>query len=139
MAIIDTEDLQSWPLFSRNPWLLRLRLNHIQDDRDYVLVRLADRADICVGSKGFDCAEGFLRDFARLEEWEVRGRLLLLRNNFGDVRFDQGRIVSVLVKLSIVDFVRLAFLLLLRRNDCSHYELESGSLYLEVTLRRLCK
>ena len=69
MSIVDTKDLQLWPLVSGYPWIFCLRLNDVQDNRDPIFVCLAHSADICIRCKGLDRAESFGANLACLEEW----------------------------------------------------------------------
>jgi hypothetical protein len=59
MSIIDTKDLKFRPLVGRHSWHLISWLNHIQNDRNPVLVSFTHDAYICVCGKCFDCAESF--------------------------------------------------------------------------------
>ena len=79
MSIVDTKDLQFGPLVGRDPWRLRLGLNHVEDNRDPIFVRLSHCTDVCIGRKGFDRAESFGANLASLEEWKRGLRLILLQ------------------------------------------------------------
>lgn len=57
MTIVNSEDLDLWPLLLRNLGLLIGRLDDVEDDGDSVLVGLSHQADVCVGSERLDNAK----------------------------------------------------------------------------------
>ena len=59
VAIIDSEDLKLWPSFSGYTGHFLRWLDHVQDDRNTILVGLAYDADICIGSKSLNRPESF--------------------------------------------------------------------------------
>ena len=54
VTVIDAKDLQFRPLLRRDPRLLLSRLDHVEDDRDPVLIGFTDDSDISVRCEGFD-------------------------------------------------------------------------------------
>jgi hypothetical protein len=73
MPIEDPKNLNLGPVW--NPWLSLLRLDHIQNDRDSILIGFPDRANIGICGKRSNCAKGLRWDFTRLKL--LQGGLLL--------------------------------------------------------------
>lgn len=73
MPIEDPKNLNLGPVWY--PWLSLLRLDHIQNDRDSILVGFPDRANIGICGKRSNCAKGLRWDFTRLKL--LQGCLLL--------------------------------------------------------------
>ena len=69
MAVIDAKDLQFRPPVSGDTRSLLCWLDHVENDRDSILVGLAHDANICVSCEGPHHAKGLRADLARLEEW----------------------------------------------------------------------
>ena len=87
MAIVDTEDLQLGPLISRDSRCFLCWLNHVQDDRDPVLVSFSNDSYISIGSECLDRAKRFRANLTCLEERKGALRLVLLQQ-LGHCGFD---------------------------------------------------
>ena len=68
MTVIDAKDLQFRPPVGGDTRSLLCWLDHVQNDRDSILVGLAHDTDICVRREGPHHAERLRADLARLEE-----------------------------------------------------------------------
>jgi len=122
VAIVNAENLQFGPVLARDARLLLGGLNHVQNDRDSVLVSFAHRAHICICGKGFHGTERFRTYFASLEKWQSRLRLIFMKQ-FGHRGFYT---VRSHLRLSANFFTHALRLLWQRRSF--HYDAESGPL-----------
>ena len=54
VTIVDTKNLKFWPLIVGHSWGLDRGLNHVEDDRDPVLICLPDSTNVCICCESFD-------------------------------------------------------------------------------------
>ena len=83
MTVIHSKYLQLWPVLWRHPWCFVSWLDHIKNNRDSILICLADCAHVGICSESFHRAESFRADLTCLEEWQHVLWLILLKQ-FGD-------------------------------------------------------
>lgn len=60
MAVVDSEDLDLWPLVLLDLVLFAIRLNNIQNDCNPVFIYFSDEAHVGVSGERFDNAELFV-------------------------------------------------------------------------------
>ena len=121
MTIVDTKDLQLWPLLSWYSWIFLWRLDHVKNDWDAVFIGLANYTNISISCKCFDWSKCLSANLTLLKERQGALWLILLQKlSYSSLYTIWGHL-----SFSSCPFAASWSLDLFRQQIGSHYDTES--------------